>query len=111
MIMSLKQWEIKIKPRIKLNHNIYTLQGKDCLEEKILVVICTIYCENLFFDYNIIFHDHEKGLLSTFNFNFNFITFVFFKLHLQFLGDAGSKANLGGPDYKKMTKRKNDFNC
>ena len=27
MIMSLKQWEIKIKPRIKLNLNIYTLPG------------------------------------------------------------------------------------
>ena len=25
MIMSLKQWEIKIKPRIKLNHNIYVV--------------------------------------------------------------------------------------
>ena len=64
--------------------HVYILQGKDCIEEKILVVICTIYCENLFF-YNIIFHDHEKGRLSTFNFNFNFITFVFFNYIYNFL--------------------------
>ena len=34
---------------------------------------------------------------------------VCINLHVQFLGAAGSKANLGGP--ARMTKRKNDFNC
>ena len=38
MIISLKQWEIKIKPRIKLNHNIHKVISLPLHAKKIKII-------------------------------------------------------------------------
>ena len=39
MIMSLKQWEMTLKPRIKLSHNVHTLPEK----QKLMTIIILIF--------------------------------------------------------------------